>query len=787
MKILFDCAESFSDQPQPCTLEWLESHLDSAAVTQHCAMYELSGDEREKKALPVIIPMAHFTQPQRRMEYAEASGLVMIDIDDHEGSLLPPPDKIWRETIQPRLTEHPEVLMVYITASGRGLRIIAKRTTAEDIETAQRRLFHDLCPSLSDLALDTQAKDLTRCSFLTDRRSLLYLDAQELFHGETHPGFTQDAQQAAVTPTTSEATGNTPEWTLDTMIPILPEVENQLSDDGSMLDSIPMSDIVDELRLACGCSGAMTSKQMKGQRNTKYYELACHARHLCRTPRDIIKVLPEWGLSLQERMSSVLSACKSYAEGTPLPSMLTRIIRQMDGDEGIPSTPPVLPNRLPQGLRELLEPYRPDQRGPLCLCALPALGTLATEARFRYHRTEVHALNFITCLMAPQASGKGQVAEMTELLLKPLIEESEKNMKLIDEFKDDRDVAGENGKRERNPHLPIRIPNPVCTAPALIEYMKNCQGKHMFMYAPEIDALSSRANNWAHDTTLVRNAFDNGKVGQTTKSLTSTTANLPCMLNLVLTGTYLAVTRYFRMVEDGTVGRVAFCTLPDNRLERYVPNKPRRERDVKKIEEMRDMLLNERMPEGVEAYDLSRLENLFEDWCEDKRQLYSMTMDESLGTFYIRAAVMGFRAGCLAWLLEGKRVNKVVLEFASWVANSVLYYQDAFFGQQMRKSVYENKCIMARATTLTPNDIAFIGLNNQFTNSDVALAYQQQNYKASGARAIAARWVKEGWCTAIARGVYLKTEQGIKRAETLRANMLTPSLFATKQTQGLTA
>ena len=164
-KIKFDACDSVkSPNAFPCTREWLESQLDSEKVQILCDKVRL-GDSEAKQLLPAVCFHAYFTDGHRHNESAKPSLLASIDVDDHDGNMHLEPRKFFQEQIQPRLgTELKDVLMVYITASGYGFRVVAKRTGLPSLEEEQRQLFRLVCQGLPQEAFDSSTKDLARAA-----------------------------------------------------------------------------------------------------------------------------------------------------------------------------------------------------------------------------------------------------------------------------------------------------------------------------------------------------------------------------------------------------------------------------------------------------------------------------------------------------------------------------------------------------------------------------------------------------------------------------------------------
>ena len=68
-------------------------------------------------------------------------------------------------------------------------------------------------------------------------------------------------------------------------------------------------------------------------------------------------------------------------------------------------------------------------------------------------------------------------------------------------------------------------------------------------------------------------------------------------------------------------------------------------------------------------------------WLEQKRQQAIDADSHAMDTLRRRAAVIGFRAGMLCYLLENSKWTKVVGEFAEWVAEYVFRNQMELWGE----------------------------------------------------------------------------------------------------------
>ena len=97
---------------------------------------------------------------------------------------------------------------------------------------------------------------------------------------------------------------------------------------------------------------------------------------------------------------------------------------------------------------------------------------------------------------------------------------------------------------------------------------------------------------------------------------------------------------------------------------------------------------------GEHVLKLDWLNEVLKKWIL-KQQAYAVkTHDRARDTFCRRSAVVGFRAGMLAWFLYGEKrvppIVKSVTNFAIWVANYMLHQQVSRFnmGEEKKNTLY---------------------------------------------------------------------------------------------------
>ena len=345
-----------------------------------------------KKRLPIIIPhAAAFKNGKRVSADAVPSGLAMLDVDHVEN----PRERF--EALQREILIENRIILVAITASGQGLRIIGARAQGESIEAAQMRMAQ----ALGIEEYDAVTKDLARASYVVPRDYILWMDEEALF----------SEVEWKDEPTEARNDG---------------ESTSSISAEELCYQEIPYSDIVEELLVQTGHAGGVEV----GERNVVFFSLANYLRYICDFDKALLlKVLPDFGLSEQERLQAITSALgRPRKDQIPaiVQSALTTCEREQEAKNNEPRLPqasemklPKLPKLLKILCRRLPSSYRPA----MIIASLPVLGTLATRIRFNYLDMQEQSFSFFSCITAPAASGKSFIRKPVDLLLTPINEQ----------------------------------------------------------------------------------------------------------------------------------------------------------------------------------------------------------------------------------------------------------------------------------------------------------------------------------------------------------------------------
>ena len=128
------------------------------------------------------------------------------------------------------------------------------------------------------------------------------------------------------------------------------------------------------------------------------------------------------------------------------------------------------------------------------------------------------------------------------------------------------------------------------------------------------------------------------------------------------------------------------------------------------------------------------------DWLERKRQQAIDADSHAMDTLRRRAAVIGFRAGMLCFLLENRKYTKIVGDFAEWVAEYVFRNQMELWGEQMEQELSGALELISGERGSAASLLAL--LPQEFTAADLIKlrAKKGQSVKTSAISMVLNRW-----------------------------------------------
>ncbi len=721
---MINIATSFSGKPRKASMAAYRQLLAENHVEEILADVKQNHNLDRKKELPVWLPLAEcFKNGTRKAEDAVPSGLYFLDID--EKGLT---ETLWKKVQAENLIE--EFRIVYFAESaGGGTHIWAWRTPGLSIEEDIQRLADRL-----GVNYDSHVTDLARCCFMVSEQYVKLLDPS-VFEASPSPSEGGDVESHEDESHSKSGNQTSP-----------PSSEGLGEAFSGTFHGIPYEKIVQALLWKLGYGDA----PVEGERNMALYTMSRYLRFICDfDEQKLFAIMPHWGLADHEVMSTIKSAVGSVRpSGLPsqMQDVLTSLGTAMEVETEKTEESPVAPvdDKLPGILQDLSDHAPEEFREATLMAAMPMLGTLATGIRARYRDGKMNSASFIVDIEAPQATGKSFVDSEFELLMDPIIKQDEVEWQKEMAYS----LAKKNGEEVKNPCSQIRIIEPNIGVSAFLERALYAKGKHLFTYAPEIETVqkNNRGGAWTEKNDLFRLAYDNKPWGQHRISKDSFSGKVTLYYNMVMCGTPNKCRAFFADAESGLVSRVTPVVLPDLVGARMPQFKTWTKDEVERVKRQCLCLMDE---EGEVSLPL--INQAIEKWDEGKRQEYLQTLRYSLDVLRRRAALNGFRAGIIAYLLEGRKETERAVKFALWFAERCLHYQLQIYGDKI--DALHNSAL---STQVSKGNVRYLdALPKEFTKEDL-VGLRLANNESPVVKTIIYRWVKENQILKIGTNLWQK-------------------------------
>ena len=714
---MIQLSNSYSGKPRKASMVAYRQLLAENHVEDILQDVKQNKDLSRKKELPVWLPLAaSFNNGTRKAEDAVPSGLYFLDID--EKGLT---EQLWKKVHDENLIEAFRIVY-FAESAGGGTHIWAWRTPGLSIEEDIQRLASRL-----GVGYDSHVTDLARCCFMVSEQYVKLLDTS-VFEASPSQADDMDAESSV-------------------SISTFPPSEGLGEAFSGTFHGIPYAQIVQALLWKLGYGDAPA----EGERNTALYTLSRYLRFICDfDEQKLFAILPHWGLSDHEVLSTIKSAVGSVRPAG-IPSQMQEVLTSLGAamkvevEKAEESIIAPVDDALPGILQDLAEHAPEEFKEATLIAAMPMLGTLATGIRAKYRDGKMNSASFIVDVEAPQATGKSFVDSEFELLMDPIIKQDEVEWQKEMAYS----LAKKNGEEAQNPCSQIRIIEPNIGVSAFLERALYAKGKHLFTYAPEIETVqkNNRGGAWTEKNDLFRLAYDNKPWGQHRISKDSFSGKVTLYYNMVMCGTPNKCRAFFADAESGLVSRVTPVVLPDMVGARMPEFKVWTKDEEERVKRQCLCLMDE---EGEVSLPL--INKAIAEWDESKRQEYLQTLRYSLDVLRRRAALNGFRAGIIAYLLEGRQETERAIKFAVWYAERCLHYQLQIYGDKI--DALHNGTLSPQASK---GNMRYLdALPKEFTKEDL-VNLRLANNESPVVKTIIYRWVKEGLIVKIDTNLWQKT------------------------------
>ena len=356
-------------------------------------------------------------------------------------------------------------------------------------------------------------------------------------------------------------------------------------------------------------------------------------------------------------------------------------------DEEYPAPPP-MPKKLPK-LVELLISKTPEIYQPAVACAIfPPLATHLWRTKFRYIDNVEHEATLMTCLLAGTGAGKSCVQKPIDFIMEDIRKRDQENLKREKEWKDEMMRKGANkDKRKRPENLIIQEIDADMTNPAFV--MRTAEAKEHFLYTSlnEIDQFDALKGSGYQQFRIMCLAFDPGNLyGQTRVGTQSVTERVTIRFNWNASTTIHKGIRYFkRVLTDGPVSRINFCTIPEREIGEDIPIYGTYDEDFRNS--LKPYIDNLCMASGlVECKEAFHLAEVLKD---ENAEFSRLSQDRVYENLSFRANVIGYLKACVLYVANGYQWEPEIEDFIRWSERYDLYCKMRFFGDAIKKAEQE--------------------------------------------------------------------------------------------------
>ena len=356
-------------------------------------------------------------------------------------------------------------------------------------------------------------------------------------------------------------------------------------------------------------------------------------------------------------------------------------------DEDYPAPPP-MPKKLPK-LVELLISKTPEIYQPAVAHAIfPSLATHLWRTRFRYIDNVEHEATLMTCLLAGTGAGKSCVQKPIDFIMEDIRKRDAENLKREKEWKDEMMRKGANkDKRKRPENLIIQEIDADMTNPAFV--MRTAEAKEHFLYTSlnEIDQFDALKGSGFQQFRIMCLAFDSGNLyGQTRVGTQSVTERVTIRFNWNASTTIHKGIKYFkRVLTDGPVSRINFCTIPERDIGEDIPVYGTYDDEFRNsLKPYIDTLC---MASGlVECKEAFQLAEVLKD---ENAEFSRLSQDRVYENLSFRANVIGYLKACVLYVANGYMWEPEIEDFIRWSERYDLYCKMRFFGDAIKKAEQE--------------------------------------------------------------------------------------------------
>ena len=512
-------------------------------------------------------------------------------------------------------------------------------------------------------------------------------------------------------------------------------------------NGIPYSLIVEEL------ADQMGGAPEHGNRNDFIFAMSCHLRHICNDdPQWIRSILPDYGEQHERVTETIQNACKRKQSGAMSQKMkltLDLCRRRLNMEQGKSREAlmkePVMPHRLPTPIRIAISKVPDHCRAAMAHAIFPAWATRMGGVKLEYADNSEMEATMMNVLVAPMATGKSCIKKPIDICLKDIMARDALCRQQEQEWKDEQNSKSANKKGTVRPtDICIQVNDSDMTNAAFTQRLADAErAGHKCLYTrmDEVEMLSKLAGGSSKEmvSRIVCRNFDTDMYGQERVGAQSVTARAPMRWCWNASTTPATAIRFFRKnVNDGTVSRLNFCTIPETEDNGEIPVYKRY--DEKYEQQMMAYLglLDEAKDKGIIVCQQAK--KMASELCKLGVERAALFDDDGYRILARRGAVIAFRKACILYVMNGCKWSRDIEDFCRWSFDYDMWCKMSLFSEALGEDMEIEKQV-ARGGMANMLDL----LPDEFTREECRSMRIQQGKKNPNPKDQLGQWTKRGF------------------------------------------
>ena len=598
--------KNFSNPTLPVDEAQFWALVKATQWNENIDRYRETHDAALKRKLPAFIFQATFDETTsktgkvgrwRKQAATRLTGLVVMDVDHVEN-----PQGVFDNVIIEKCKNaNNGILLVYITPSGKGLKIVFKA----DVQMGNLIDNQHAMAKVLGVEVDESCKDASRMSFICKESDILFID-KELFTYENkefaerynalyRDGHSQATCEDCKPVGQSSQAASTSEG-----------VQDGLKWKGYDVQSIIDLRYGDKLPCAADSNRHNESLKLASDLLVLFDGDKQKTLAMLKTQKWVQEIIDERDENVEQTVSSAAQRMaereKKYLSQLPSKAMqdaikeatgktyqeITQAKMQASAAEGdierwlwewgeqIEALMPDFPL-----LRDICKGLKRNQYPAAMFVAGGLMMTLMTRCTYRfYHRPEeLRRLNNSTLIIGDPASGKSFATRLFKLLAAPIVAADKVGKDAINAYREQMRTKGANKEKPKKPKVVVRV-HPARTSNAqfiqdMVNSVENVDGEdmqlHMLTFDTELDntVTIQKGGSWIDKQSLELKAFHNEEDGQAYSNNDSILQDFYVTWNFIYTGTPIALKKKVNEQNfgSGLATRLTVIPLPSTNFE----------------------------------------------------------------------------------------------------------------------------------------------------------------------------------------------------------------------------